>query len=71
MPSETASEMATTSSAPLRCAISAAAPTSSMVPKKFGDWIRTQAVVSVTACSSAFRSTRPFSRKPTVVIGTP
>ena len=53
MPSETASAIATTSSAPLRCAISATAATSSMVPKKFGDWISTHAVSSVIACSRA------------------
>ena len=37
IPSETASAIDTTSIAPCRWAISAMAPTSSIVPKKFGD----------------------------------
>ena len=32
-----------------------------MVPKKFGDWIRTQAVSDVTDFSSSFRFSRPLS----------
>ena len=44
MPSETASAIETTSIAPCLCAISAIASTSSIVPKKFGDWISTHAV---------------------------
>jgi hypothetical protein len=39
-----ASAMATTSSAPLAWTTSAMAATSSMVPKKLGDWMSTQAV---------------------------
>ena len=46
MPSETASAIETISSAPLLCASSAIAATSSIVPKKLGDWISTQAVSS-------------------------
>ena len=45
MPSETASAMETTSSAPLAWTRSAMAATSSMVPKKLGDWMSTQAVL--------------------------
>ena len=60
-PSEIASAMETISSAPFLCAISAMAGMSSITPKKFGDCTSTQAVSSVTAASSAARSTRPSS----------
>ena len=63
MPSESASAMATTSSAPLAWTTPAMAATSSMVPKKLGDWMRTQAVCGVMAASSASRSTRPLPVK--------
>ena len=57
-PSDTASAMETISSAPFAWAISAIAATSSIVPKKFGDWISTHAVSLVIAASSAAMSTR-------------
>ena len=60
-PSETASAMETISSAPLAWAIAAMAGMSSMTPKKLGLCTRTAAVSSVTAASSAARSTRPVS----------
>ena len=60
-PSETASVNTTTSSAPLRCAISAAAFRSSTMPKKLGDCTITAAVSSFTCRSRSARSIAPVS----------
>ena len=70
-PSEIASEMETTSIAPLRCAISARASISSIVPKKFGDCTKRQAVSAVMAFSTSLGSRHPDSPNGNVASGIP
>src|ERR1700678_3066413 len=69
IPRDTASAIETINSAPRLWAISAMASTSSIVPKKFGDWTRTHAVSSPTSFSSCLRSICPELVKPTVCCG--
>ena len=71
IPREMASAIATTNSAPCLWAISAMAATSSIVPKKFGDCMRTQAVSPVMDLSKSSGSNRPASVKDNVLIGRP